>query len=173
MPRPWRCGSGQRELRHDGQPASVRLELLAFGKPRNTQIHPLRPIHTIENRSKFPRANTFTMSGAAQGNTNFNKHKDATTQDAKDDSQPLQPQKPAAQLEEDDEFEDFPVEGRSEGDIQSEDDDLNTRWKTDLGGMTIDWAKEDEVGQQAGNTHLWEESWDDDDTSDDFAVQLK
>lgn len=53
------------------------------------------------------------MSGAAQGNTNFNKHKDATTQDAKDDSQPLQPQKPAAQLEEDDEFEDFPVEGRS------------------------------------------------------------
>ncbi|RMX94863.1 hypothetical protein D0868_12060 [Hortaea werneckii] len=85
------------------------------------------------------------MSGAAQGNTNFNKHKDATTQDAKDDSQPLQPQKPAAQLEEDDEFEDFPVE---------------------------DWAKEDEVGQQAGNTHLWEESWDDDDTSDDFAVQL-
>lgn len=37
----------------------------------------------------------------------------------------------------------------------------------------VDWAKEDEVGQQAGNTHLWEESWDDDDTSDDFAVQLK
>ena len=36
-----------------------------------------------------------------------------------------------------------------------------------------DWAKEEEVGQQAGNTHLWEESWDDDDTSDDFAVQLK
>ena len=31
--------------------------------------------------------------------------------DSKDDSKPLQPQKPAAQLEEDDEFEDFPVEG--------------------------------------------------------------
>jgi deoxyribodipyrimidine photolyase len=29
----------------------------------------------------------------------------------KDTSQPLQPQKPGAQLEEDDEFEDFPVEG--------------------------------------------------------------
>ncbi|KAI7494226.1 hypothetical protein KC367_g8170 [Hortaea werneckii] len=98
-----------------------------------------------QRQSEYP-VNTFTMSGAAQGNTNFNKHKEATTQDAKDDSQPLQPQKPAAQLEEDDEFEDFPVE---------------------------DWAKEDEVGQQAGNTHLWEESWDDDDTSDDFAVQLK
>jgi 26 proteasome complex subunit DSS1 len=33
--------------------------------------------------------------------------------DSKDDSKPLQPQKPAAQLEEDDEFEDFPVEGRT------------------------------------------------------------
>ncbi|TKA24969.1 hypothetical protein B0A50_06067 [Salinomyces thailandicus] len=85
------------------------------------------------------------MSGAAQGtNNSLSKHKDATTQDSKDT--PQAPQKAVAQLEEDDEFEDFPVE---------------------------DWAKEDEVGQQAGNTHLWEESWDDDDTSDDFAVQLK
>ena len=37
----------------------------------------------------------------------------------------------------------------------------------------IDWSKEEEVGAQANNTHLWEESWDDDDTSDDFSVQLK
>lgn len=37
----------------------------------------------------------------------------ATVTDSKDDSKPLQPQKPAAQLEEDDEFEDFPVEGRN------------------------------------------------------------
>jgi hypothetical protein len=41
----------------------------------------------------------------------------------------------------------------------------------------LDWAKEDEVGaQQSGTsttTHLWEESWDDDDTTDDFSVQLK
>lgn len=36
-----------------------------------------------------------------------------------------------------------------------------------------DWAKEEEVGQQPTNTHLWEESWDDDDTTDDFSVQLK
>jgi hypothetical protein len=36
-----------------------------------------------------------------------------------------------------------------------------------------DWAKEEEVGAQQTNTHLWEESWDDDDTSDDFSVQLK
>ena len=48
------------------------------------------------------------MSGAAQGNVNTTK---AVASDSKDNSQPLQPQKPAAQLEEDDEFEDFPVEG--------------------------------------------------------------
>ena len=36
----------------------------------------------------------------------------ATVSDSKDDTKPLQTQKPAAQLEEDDEFEDFPVEGR-------------------------------------------------------------
>ncbi|KAF2771776.1 hypothetical protein EJ03DRAFT_325417 [Teratosphaeria nubilosa] len=70
----------------------------------------------------------------------------ATVSDSNDQSKPLQTQKPAAQLEEDDEFEDFPVE---------------------------DWAKEEEVGAQQQSTHLWEESWDDDDTTDDFAVQLK
>ncbi|KAL8662322.1 MAG: hypothetical protein Q9168_008278 [Polycauliona sp. 1 TL-2023] len=56
-------------------------------------------------------------------------------------------QKPAAALEEDDEFEDFPVE---------------------------DWPSEDqEVPGESGSTHLWEESWDDDDTSEDFSKQLK
>lgn len=51
------------------------------------------------------------MSGAAQSDSTMQKHKDATVTDSKDGSQPLQAQKPAAQLEEDDEFEDFPVEG--------------------------------------------------------------
>lgn len=50
------------------------------------------------------------MSGAAQGDANTTK---AIVSDPKDDSQPLAPQKQAAQLEEDDEFEDFPVEGAS------------------------------------------------------------
>lgn len=38
-----------------------------------------------------------------------------------------------------------------------------------------DWPHEDaEVpGEGANNTHLWEESWDDDDTSEDFSKQLK
>ena len=50
-------------------------------------------------------------------------------------------------------------------------------WKRDISGLgadaVADWAKEEEVGAQGTNTHLWEESWDDDDTSDDFSVQLK
>jgi len=50
-----------------------------------------------------------------------------------------------ALLEEDDEFEDFPVE---------------------------DWTQE-EAEVPGGNTHLWEESWDDDDTNEDFSKQLK
>jgi len=85
------------------------------------------------------------MSGAATGNHSTTK---ATVSDSQDESKPFRPQKPAAQLEEDDEFEDFPVE---------------------------DWPKEEEVGAAQANesTHLWEESWDDDDTTDDFSVQLK
>ncbi|KAH7397062.1 DSS1/SEM1 family-domain-containing protein [Pyrenochaeta sp. MPI-SDFR-AT-0127] len=65
--------------------------------------------------------------------------------DSKNGEQPqVQDKKPAEQLE-DDEFEDFPVE---------------------------DWTEE-ETQIPGGNTHLWEESWDDDDTSEDFAVQLR
>lgn len=42
--------------------------------------------------------------------------------------------------------------------------------------LWLDWAPEEsEVppGQEGGTTHLWEESWDDDDTSEDFSKQLK
>ncbi|KEF52740.1 uncharacterized protein A1O9_11157 [Exophiala aquamarina CBS 119918] len=52
---------------------------------------------------------------------------------------------PPALLEEDDEFEDFPVE---------------------------DWSQED-TEVPGGTTHLWEESWDDDDENEDFSKQLK
>ncbi|KAK4169863.1 DSS1/SEM1 family-domain-containing protein [Cladorrhinum sp. PSN259] len=68
---------------------------------------------------------------------------------SKPDQIPSEQQKPAtAALEEDDEFEDFPVD---------------------------DWEAEDtEAAAGSGATqHLWEESWDDDDTSDDFSNQLK
>ena len=38
--------------------------------------------------------------------------------------------------------------------------------------VTADWTQED-TEVPGDNTHLWEESWDDDDTSDDFSAQLK
>jgi hypothetical protein len=47
------------------------------------------------------------------------------------------------------------------GGIQSADDD-----------MVIDWPQED-AEVPGGNNHLWEESWDDDDTSEDFSKVLK
>ncbi|KAH7310642.1 DSS1/SEM1 family-domain-containing protein [Stachybotrys elegans] len=56
--------------------------------------------------------------------------------------------KAAVALGEDDEFEDFPVD---------------------------DW-QDDQTEAAAGSSatkHLWEESWDDDDTTDDFSTQLK
>lgn len=69
----------------------------------------------------------------------------AKADDKTKNGDPAVEKKPAAQLEEDDEFEDFPAE---------------------------DWTEED-TQIPGGNTHLWEESWDDDDTSDEFAVQLR
>ncbi|KAG8533255.1 26S proteasome complex subunit [Bacidia gigantensis] len=77
----------------------------------------------------------------------------ATTTDAPSGPTMKDQQKEAPPtLEEDDEFEDFPVE---------------------------DWpASEQEVppGREqegAAGQHLWEESWDDDDTNEDFSKQLK
>jgi len=67
----------------------------------------------------------------------------ATTSDKTSD--PAKDGKAAAALEEDDEFEDFPVEN---------------------------WTQED-TEVPGDSTHLWEESWDDDDTSEDFSAQLK
>ena len=43
---------------------------------------------------------------------------------------------------------------------------------------TTDWPDSETTANEAkagpdGSSHLWEESWDDDDTNDDFAVMLK
>lgn len=122
------------------------------------------------------------MSASAQGNQNTTK---AVVSDSKDSSQPLSAQKPAAQLEEDDEFEDFPVEGElpllctrlrtsspttppSRGAVAS------PHGVSEANCDIPDWPEEEELGASgAAKTHLWEESWDDDDTSDDFSAQLK
>jgi len=68
-----------------------------------------------------------------------------TTKNGEQSQPPTSQDKKPAQLEEDDEFEDFPSE---------------------------DWPEE-ETQVHNGNAHLWEESWDDDDTNEDFAVQLR
>ncbi|KAI1913523.1 26S proteasome complex subunit [Ophidiomyces ophidiicola] len=64
------------------------------------------------------------------------------------DEKPAQATKAPAALEEDDEFEDFPVE---------------------------DWPQEDAeaLGPAGTNDHLWEESWDDDDNNEEFSKQLR
>ncbi|RDA94027.1 hypothetical protein CP533_5281 [Ophiocordyceps camponoti-saundersi (nom. inval.)] len=73
----------------------------------------------------------------------------AETSDEKPaDQQKAEAESKAAVLGEDDEFEDFPSD---------------------------DWP-EDQTEAAQGNSeakHLWEESWDDDDTSDDFSAQLR
>ncbi|KAI9886444.1 MAG: 26S proteasome complex subunit [Watsoniomyces obsoletus] len=73
----------------------------------------------------------------------------AETNTSKPDEKPTETsgdqEKPAVALEEDDEFEDFPVE---------------------------DWTQEDAENPK-GNLNLWEESWDDDDINEDFSAQLK
>ncbi|KAJ5893953.1 hypothetical protein N7495_005644 [Penicillium taxi] len=69
----------------------------------------------------------------------------STAQSKADPSEEPQQQKPQV-LEEDDEFEDFPVE---------------------------DWPQEEAEATNGGNEHLWEESWDDDDAAEDFSKQLQ
>jgi 26 proteasome complex subunit DSS1 len=112
--------------------------------------------------------------------------------------QPLKDQKPAAPLEEDDEFEDFPVEGtdslprlarpppgetskRKDGHEEvlcthlwrgSRDKDSTSKHIDTEANLSLDWAEE-ETQLPGGNAHLWEESWDDDDTNEEFAVQLR
>ncbi|MCJ1418501.1 hypothetical protein MMC32_004849 [Xylographa parallela] len=78
--------------------------------------------------------------------------------DQKPTETPKEVPKATAALEEDDEFEDFPVEGELHSDA--------------ILGLNADWPQED-AEIPGGNTHLWEESWDDDDTSEDFSKQLK
>lgn len=46
-------------------------------------------------------------------------------------------------------------------------------WNADISPWNgTDWTKDD-AEVPGDNTHLWEESWDDDDTSEDFSAQLK
>lgn len=83
------------------------------------------------------------MSGVAQNSGAATKPGDEKKPEGEQQKE-QQTQQPAL-LEEDDEFEDFPVE---------------------------DWTEE-ESKVPGGNAHLWEESWDDDDQDEDFSKQLR
>jgi len=103
------------------------------------------------------------MSGAAEGATTTAKLQEP----AKAGSEPAKDQpKASAPLEEDDEFEDFPVEGMSS--YRS----IKCPFEKRLTLATTDWNQAD-AEVLGGNTHLWEESWDDDEANEDFSKQLK
>ena len=102
------------------------------------------------------------MSASKKSSTDSHK---AGVADSKEGVPALKDQKPAATLEEDDEFEDFPVEGEFHA-------ALRTPCPCTCINTMLDWTQED-TELPSGNTHLWEESWDDDDTSEDFASQLR
>jgi 26 proteasome complex subunit DSS1 len=81
--------------------------------------------------------------------------------------------KPAAALEEDDEFEDFPVESTFPlVRLSMQESGAKALYPGCEANGYIDWTQED-TEVPGDNTHLWEESWDDDDTSEDFSAQLK
>ena len=77
-----------------------------------------------------------------------------------------------ALLEEDDEFEDFPVEGSSDPQTPLNfSSPILLHLATSLTRHS-DWTQE-ESEMPGGTTHLWEESWDDDDENEDFSKQLR
>lgn len=117
------------------------------------------------------------MSAAGEGASTTAK---ATTSDAPSGPKMKDQKQPPAALEEDDEFEDFPVDGIATS-LSTYPCILPTTVKAMqlTGACGIDWpASEQEVppGREqegAGGQHLWEESWDDDDTNEEFSKQLK
>ncbi|KAL4905871.1 hypothetical protein BDW74DRAFT_177568 [Aspergillus multicolor] len=109
-------------------------------------------------------------------------------------SQQPQQQKPTV-LEEDDEFEDFPVDGESSARASGTDLSFSflkiisppqasiamyradTSYKNKMLTylLATDWPENEteQATANGNNVHLWEESWDDDDAAEDFSKQLK
>lgn len=90
----------------------------------------------------------------------------------------------AAALGEDDEFEDFPVDGAFLYPLRDPriamyhvlgNESTVARRDDKVANLLVDWPEDQtEAAQGSSETkHLWEESWDDDDTTDDFSTQLK
>ncbi|KAL6239810.1 hypothetical protein BDW75DRAFT_236069 [Aspergillus navahoensis] len=94
-------------------------------------------------------------------------------------SQQPQQQKPTV-LEEDDEFEDFPVDGKSSAALRPKAFFLFIQpplSASDSGSAMscANWPENEteQATANGNNVHLWEESWDDDDAAEDFSKQLK
>lgn len=92
----------------------------------------------------------------------------STAQSKADPSEEPQQQKPQV-LEEDDEFEDFPVEGRRSSPWIC----LQILKERTILIFDTDWPQEETEASNGSNEHLWEESWDDDDAAEDFSKQLQ
>ncbi|KAG8864879.1 hypothetical protein FRB96_003465 [Tulasnella sp. 330] len=71
-------------------------------------------------------------------------------------------------LEEDDEFEEFPVEGKLDADASYWDDS-----ETALAHLTKNTASSGDPSKPGLSDTLWEDNWDDDDIEDDFSKQLR
>lgn len=95
LPR-WHLAASARTISHHSH-KQAHVSVDQPKHPATTQHLP--PPTTLE---------TIKMSGAAAGDSATHQ---ATVSDSKDTSKPLANKPAAAQLEEDDEFEDFPVEG--------------------------------------------------------------
>ena len=74
------------------------------------------------------------------------------------------PKQDLSLLEDDDEFEEFPVEGNRT------DRDSCLRLGPPNLFQTSDWTEKEE---NHGDQHVWEENWDDDNVEDDFSQQLR
>ncbi|RDW76395.1 proteasome regulatory particle lid subunit SEM1 [Aspergillus mulundensis] len=87
-------------------------------------------------------------------------------------SQQPQQQKPTV-LEEDDEFEDFPVDGESSARVSDTDPSFSSL--NFISPLKMHWPENEteQATANGNNVHLWEESWDDDDAAEDFSKQLK
>lgn len=71
-------------------------------------------------------------------------------------------------LEEDDEFEEFPVEGKCLYLIAT----CKSTWNNLRICLfwILEWTSQDEEDKEA---NVWEDNWDDDNVEDDFSVQLR
>lgn len=71
-------------------------------------------------------------------------------------------------FEEDDEFEEFPAEGKGEG--QGDFWQKKAVYSLESSLSSSEW---DVHGEDVGDRQLWEDNWDDDSVEDDFSCQLR